>query len=138
MAEETKTGRPKKYNTVEEMEKVIEQYFEERKREGLPYTVSGLALALDMTRETLLKYEENSEFSDTIKRAKQRIEEYVETRLFVSGIATGVIFNLKNNFGWKDKQEIEQSGGLSNTVNVDFSHLSVEQIKELLKNEDKG
>lgn len=138
MAEETKTGRPKKYNTVEEMEKIIEQYFEEHKREGLPYTVSGLALALDMTRETLLKYEENSEFSDTIKRAKQKIEEYVETRLFVSGIATGVIFNLKNNFGWKDKQEIEQSGGLSNTVNVDFSHLSVEQIKELLKNEDKG
>lgn len=132
------SGRPRKYNTVEEMQETIDNYFMERDMKGLPYTVSGLALALDMTRETLLRYEENLEFSDTIKRAKQKIEEYVETRLFVSGIATGVIFNLKNNFGWKDKQEIEQSGGLSNTVNVDFSHLSVEQIKELLKNEDKG
>ena len=41
--------------------------------------------------------------------------------MFVSGIATGVIFNLKNNFGWKDKQEIEQNGEMNNTVTVKFS-----------------
>lgn len=115
------SGRPRKYNTVEEMQEVIDNYFKERDTEGLPYTVSGLALALDMTRETLLRYEENLEFSDTIKRAKQKIEDYVETRLFVSGISTGVIFNLKNNFGWRDKQEIEQSGELNNTITVKFN-----------------
>ena len=115
------SGRPRKYNTVEEMQEVIDNYFMERDMKGLPYTVSGLALALGMTRETLLRYEENDIFSDTIKRAKQKIEEYVETRLFVSGIATGVIFNLKNNFGWKDKQEIEQNGEMNNTVTVKFS-----------------
>lgn len=114
-------GRPKKYERVEDMEKDIEKYFAKQDVEGLPYTVSGLALALGMTRETLLRYEENDIFSDTIKRAKQKIEEYVETRLFVSGIATGVIFNLKNNFGWKDKQEIEQNGEMNNTVTVKFS-----------------
>lgn len=114
-------GRPKKYERVEDMEKDIEKYFAKQDAEGLPYTVSGLALALGMTRETLLRYEENDIFSDTIKRAKQKIEEYVETRLFVSGIATGVIFNLKNNFGWKDKQEIEQNGEMNNTVTVKFS-----------------
>ena len=115
------SGRPRKYNTVEEMQEVIDNYFKERDTEGLPYTVSGLALALDMTRETLLRYEENLEFSDTIKRAKQKIEDYVETRLFVTGISTGVIFNLKNNFGWRDKQEIEQSGELNNTITVKFN-----------------
>lgn len=114
-------GRPKKYERVEDMEEAIEKYFAEQDKKGMPYTVSGLALALDMTRETLLRYEENDIFSDTIKRAKQKIEEYVETRLFVSGIATGVIFNLKNNFGWKDKQEIEQNGEMNNTVTVKFS-----------------
>ena len=111
-------GRPKKYERVEDMEKDIEKYFAKQDAEELPYTVSGLALALGMTRETLLRYEENDVFSDTIKRAKQKIEEYVETRLFVSGIATGVIFNLKNNFGWKDKQEIEQSGDSKLDVNI--------------------
>jgi hypothetical protein len=115
------TGRPHKYENVEDMEKAIEEYFMRCDTDGLPYTVSGLALALGMTRETLLRYEEKDSFSDTIKRAKQKIEEYVETRLFVSGIATGVIFNLKNNFGWKDKQEIEQSGELNNTITVKFS-----------------
>ena len=114
-------GRLKKYENVEDMEKDIEKYFAEQDKKGMPYTVSGLALALGMTRETLLRYEENDIFSDTIKRAKQKIEEYVETRLFVSGIATGVIFNLKNNFGWKDKQEIEQNGEMNNTVTVKFS-----------------
>ena len=30
----------------------------------------------------------------------------LEERLIgTSGIATGIIFNLKNNYGWKDKQE---------------------------------
>ena len=114
-------GRPKKYENVEDMEEAIEKYFAEQDKKGMPYTVSGLALALGMTRETLLRYEEKDIFSDTIKRAKQKIEEYVETRLFVSGIATGVIFNLKNNFGWKDKQEIEQNGEMNNTVTVKFS-----------------
>ena len=114
-------GRLKKYENVEDMEEAIEKYFAEQDKKGMPYTVSGLALALGMTRETLLRYEENDIFSDTIKRAKQKIEEYVETRLFVSGIATGVIFNLKNNFGWKDKQEIEQNGEMNNTVTVKFS-----------------
>ena len=114
-------GRPRKYERVEDMEEAIEKYFAKQDKNGMPYTVSGLALALGMTRETLLRYEENNIFSDTIKRAKQKIEEYVETRLFVSGIATGVIFNLKNNFGWKDKQEIEQSGEMNNTITVKFS-----------------
>lgn len=115
------TGRPHKYENVEDMERAIEEYFMRCDTDGLPYTVSGLALALGMTRETLLRYEEKDSFSDTIKKAKQKIEEYVETRLFVSGIATGVIFNLKNNFGWKDKQEIEQNGEMNNTVTVKFS-----------------
>ena len=141
MGEKNKIGRPKKYSTVEEMEEIIEEYFNLCNKKRLPYTVSGLALALDMTRETLLRYEENNEFSDTIKRAKQRVEGYAEMCLFKSGIATGVIFNLKNNFGWKDKSELDTNIGNKEGKpfqNIDLSHLTTEQIKELLKDEDKG
>lgn len=74
-------------------------------------TVAGLSLALGMSRQALLDYEKKDEFLDTVKRAKQRIEASIEQRLFGNSV-TGVIFNLKNNFGWKDKTETEHSGNL--------------------------
>jgi len=37
-------------------------------------TVSGLALALKTSRETLINYEEREKYFDTIKDAKQFIE----------------------------------------------------------------
>lgn len=72
----------------------------------VPYTITGLALALDTTRETLLDYEEKEEYSDTIKKAKLKIHNYTELRLFENN-PTGAIFNLKNNYGWKDKTEVD-------------------------------
>lgn len=72
----------------------------------IPYTITGLALALDTSRETLLNYEERDEFFDTIKKAKDRCEHYNEQMLF-STTPTGTIFNLKNNYGWKDKTETD-------------------------------
>ena len=66
----------------------------------IPYTITGLALALDTSRETLLEYEERPEFVDTIKKAKVKCENFAEQMLF-STTPTGSIFNLKNNYGWK-------------------------------------
>ena len=40
------------------------------------------------------------------------------------------IFNLKVNYGWIDKQQIEQ-----HQTNIDLSNLSTEEIKALLKDE---
>ena len=72
-----------------------------------PYTITGLALALGTTRRTLLDYEESGEeFSHTIKEAKTKIEHFTEQFLFGPS-PTGTIFNLKNNYGWKDKTETD-------------------------------
>jgi hypothetical protein len=133
-------ARPPKYETPEEMERIIDLYFLACKSNqtedtsplgelsdeemelinsfGNPVvpTVSGLAFALGMSRQALLDYQKKDEFLDTVKRAKQRIELEVEQRLFGNSV-TGVIFNLKNNFGWKDKMETEHSG------NVGLSHI---------------
>ncbi len=79
----------------------------------IPYTITGLALALGTTRDLLLDYAEKDEFSDTIKSAKAKCHNFAEKRLFEAN-ATGPIFNLKNNYGWKDKTEVDQditSGG---------------------------
>ena len=127
------TGRPPKYKTPKEMQRIIDLYFigcksnqsedsesilkdlsDEDKLivndvECVVPTVSGLAYILGMSRQAICDYEKKDDFLDTIKRAKLRIEISLENRLAGNAV-TGSIFNLKNNFGWKDKTETELSG----------------------------
>lgn len=78
-------------------------------------TLTGLILALGLSsRESLDAYLNYPEFYDSVKRAKLLVEHEYENRLVVSGNA-GSIFALKN-FGWKDKQEVEQNTTLSGNV----------------------
>jgi len=101
-------GRPLKFESVEQLESMIEEYFTNCDIEKKPYTITGLALWLDTSRETLINYEERPEFFDTIKRAKVKCENWVEEGALMNRInATSAIFNLKNNYGWKDKTEQE-------------------------------
>lgn len=88
------------------------------------YTVTGLANYLDTTRRTLLDHEESGEFSHTIKKAKSMIEQYWENNLESNNVA-GTIFNLKNNFGWVDRTEVD------NNVNVGVQ-ISGRQAEQLL------
>ena len=108
-------GRPLQYETIEELEAAINEYFETDAyvevgdvRVFAP-TISGLAYHLDLSTESLRRYEGREEFSATIKRAKQRVEIALEQKLHGQNV-TGTIFNLKNNFGWKDKIEQEHTG----------------------------
>lgn len=101
-------GRPLKFQSVKELQQKIDAYFAERQAANKPISITGLALALDTTRETLCDYGERDEFSDTIKRAKLRVENFYEERLTLAN-ATGPIFALKN-FDWSDKQQTELSG----------------------------
>lgn len=73
-----------------------------------PVTITGLCILLGMSREQLIEYEGHDEYSDTIKRARQQVQDYVEYAL-MSGSAppAAAIFNMKNNYGWKDKTESE-------------------------------
>lgn len=102
-------GRPPKYKTPEDMQIAIDKYFNDCIKNNEPFTVCGMALALDfMDRRSFFDYIENkSEFTHTIKKAKSRIEKYLEEQLSGGRQVAGLIFNLKNNFGWVDKQEID-------------------------------
>lgn len=115
-------GRPLKYTNVEDMQKDIDKYFAECDEKQKPYTVSGLAYALGTNRQTLINYEDKSEFIDTIKSAKAKIELFNEEMLYSKDVSTtGVIFNLKNNYGWKDKQEIEAEVNGAVSINIELS-----------------
>ena len=131
-------GRPLKFTTVEKLATACDAYFEscwEERTETVnaeivkgeykeaksikkrvqvrPYTITGLALFLDTTRDVLLDYEnleERKEYSNTIKRAKLRCQNYAEEYLYYGKNPAGAMFNLKANYKWEDKQHIETSG----------------------------
>lgn len=93
--------------------------------EQVPYTITGLALYLGTTRDVLIDYQDKEEYSNTIKEAKLRCEEFAERRLF-EGKATGPIFNLKNNYGWRDTRQLEGNIGIRRS---EYEDLTDEQLK---------
>jgi hypothetical protein len=92
------------YNSVEEMEVMINKYFQETPEERL--TVTWLALALWFsTRLGLINYEWKEEFVNAVKKAKTMVEHAYELSLRKNGRSWD-IFALKN-FDWKDKTETD-------------------------------
>lgn len=102
-------GRPRLYKSHKEFDAAVEAYFESATKP----TMSGLAFDLGFEdRDSFARYEEyGPEFSRTVKRAKLRIEQDRHERLIDKDKFTaGVIFDLKNNHGWKDQTQQEVTG----------------------------
>lgn len=149
------TGRPLLYQTPEEMEQVINEYFDHcdnrirqvysKKTDSVveiidpePYTIAGLAYALGMDRRSLLNYAERDNFFLTVKRAREKVQLDVERRL-MEGQTVGAIFNLKNNFDYSDKTE-QQVDVTTNgeSVNIPANTQTMTEWVEFLKNRTKS
>lgn len=136
---ENNSGKPKKFKTPEEMQVAIDSYFKEcgervtlvydgKKKtvvevpNPIPYTVEGLCNVLDITRQTLLNYENNSEYEeyfDIVKKAKAKIQQnLVERGLEGSANPAVAIFIMKNNYGYTDRQEISSDINTRFTVEI--------------------
>lgn len=144
-------ARPKMYKSAKQMQKAIDQYFQECQgkpllddegnvltdKRGNPVmigarapTVTGLALALGFnSRQALLNYQARKEFNDTITRAKTRCEEYAESRLYTRDGARGAEFSLKYNFGWEGIKENAPPG--TQVEDDPLSKSLMEMAKEL-------
>lgn len=143
-------GRPPKYRSAKQMQQRIDAYFEACEGQMLidettgkpvihkgmpvyegakPPTITGLALALGFTtRKSLMDYQGKPQFEEIIQRAKSRIEQYTEERLFDRDGSAGARFSLQNNFkGWKEKTEVSLSAGEEADV--------MEEIRRRLENE---
>jgi hypothetical protein len=122
-------GRPPIFETPEQMEAAIEEYFNpiiygpENKCsiEPVPIgteprqrvTITGLAYHLGFCdRQSLYDYETKEKFSCIVKRARLRVEMSYEERL-AENSCTGAIFALKN-MGWRDKTEVDNNVNIVN------------------------
>lgn len=101
-------GRPLKFESAEQMQELIDDYFEECDLKSEIYTITGLAMALDTDRATLVRYSAKDEFYNTIKKAKQKVEQQMVSRALKGEYNSAVsIFLMKNNFGYTDKVEVK-------------------------------
>ena len=128
--------KTQKYQAPEEMHRAIDAYFKDCEgelllgedgnpvldKQGLPVvvnarppTVTGLALALGLSsRQSLLNYQGRKEFRETVLRAKLRVEDYCERRLYDKDARQGAEFNLRFNFHWQEPEgeSREEAGGV--------------------------
>ena len=132
---ENKVGRPPKFKNALELQKKINAYFcdcPDKKKfitkigeviEIPMPTICGLCYFLGFeSRQSFYDYEENQEFSYTIKRARLFIEKEYE-QLLHGPACTGAIFALKN-MGWLDKTSQEITGSF-------IQKTTLEDIKNL-------
>ena len=128
----SKVGRPKIFNDVKEVEEKINAYFNYCEEKEKPYTMSGLSYYLGISRQTLVNYSNQDQFFDTIKKARDRVQmQLEENALSNKANPTFTIFNLKNNFDWKDK--IEQTNDSLSEINKNIMN-----VANLLNNPKKN
>ena len=114
-------GRPTKYKP-EYCELVVKLA-----EEGA--SITELALHIDVDRHTLNEWEKvHPEFSTALKRARALQESWWEKEARVSlrdKDFNHVLWymNMKNRFGWRDKQEVEHKGGISVSFDRDDADL---------------
>jgi hypothetical protein len=141
-------GKPLLFTSVEDMQKKINAYFEScfrpvfdkstgkmiRDEEGeivkeqvKPFTMAGLAYALDMSRQSLLNYQNKDQYFDAIMRARRRCEVYSEERLYDKDGCNGAKFGLINNYsGWKDKTEVDH--GVTDSLMEKFNDTDISDL----------
>jgi hypothetical protein len=129
-------GRPRKFETPKQLQGLIDDYFDKCDnntiqivnkdgeivdlKKPIPYTVEGLAVALNTNRETLLAYQTEYEesFSDIIKNAKAKIAlKLTEKALMGEVDKTVYIFLMKANMRYKEAEEDKKQDVTINIVN---------------------
>lgn len=82
--------------------------------------MTGLAISIGVDRKTLSEYQKSDAYGDIVTDARDKIQLWLEEELQSrGGNVTGLIFSLKNNFGFEDTKKLDTKleGGLSVTIN---------------------
>lgn len=104
-------AEPINLNDPKQVEKRIGEYFNHCMEDDMKPTVMGICNSLGISRATFHEWctggRRGGEYVDIIKKAKDFLEEMMESYM-VNGKVNPVtgIFLLKNNFGYRDQQEV--------------------------------
>jgi hypothetical protein len=110
--------------TAVEAQSRMDKYFKDCEKKKRPLTIAGLVNALGLiSRQSLLNYENEEKHTDiskeekllivdTIKRARMKVEQYLEENLINGKQVAGTIFNMKNNFGYIDRTDLQHGGNI--------------------------
>ena len=109
------------------LEKKLAAYFDKKNRKT--FSLTGLALHLGVTRRCLTDFSKSDEIGDLIAEAKLKCENLLEERMIAGVPPTGMIFILKNNYGWTDKMEIDQS--IKGTLSLSSLFDRSQQLKKI-------
>lgn len=133
-------GRPQKYTPESILQKALEYFnslndpknFIDKGIQGKhprPKTLSGLCLFLGVSKDYISEKAKDPLFSEAIKRIRLVVENNIEEWILLNlyNPASG-IFNLKNNFQWTDKQEIDMN--VDNNIN--YKDIPTPQLLEML------
>lgn len=116
------------FKTANEVEVLFEDYFSNTPKDE--WTITGVCLHCHIHKDTFYEYCKREDYRDVFNRARLMVENAYELSLRKNGRA-GDIFALKN-FGWTDKQEVENLN-----LNVDMSEADADEIlKRFGKNTD--
>lgn len=137
------SGKPKMFDSVEDLQAQIDQYYLECKEGEIPLTIEGLCEVLECDRLTLLNYEKKKgyeEFFNTIKKAKTKItRNKVERALSGKANPAFTIFDLCNNTDYENTQKVDHSNkGGKFENNIDLSNLTYEEIKRLKEDNNQS
>ena len=80
----------------------------------IPPSVGGLCQFLGIHRSTWSEWAKDEEFSDTVMRAQGRMQAWNEEQLLTrpGKDLKGIVFNLENNYGYREKSSVEVTGGI--------------------------
>lgn len=145
----TKTGRPLKFETPEELEDKINEYFKEVDENPItkvdfkgkdaipvtykirrPYTVEGLCLFLGITLQTFLNYESRDGFLEVVTRARMVIDGQKLEGAMTGEFNPNIVARL---LGLVDKKSIETN----DASQIDLSDLTDDELEILTKLRDR-
>lgn len=137
---ENQGGRPEKY-TPEELLIKSQEYFDflddkwNRINKWInwklprPKTLSWLCLWLWVAKDYISEKAKDDRFSETIKRIRLVVENNIEEWILLNIYnPASWMFNLKNNFDWKEKTENKNEN-----TNVNYEAETSDELKNILK-----
>lgn len=123
-------ARPRIIGSPDEMDRLVNEFVAICELKEKPVTLTGMILHLGLScRDSFDEYAKRPEFSYSVKRAKLIVESEYEQRLSGNS-AAGPIFALKN-FGWKDKQDIDQTINANVKQSVEWVVQPVKPVNEV-------